>query len=181
MANDVTAQVHKAMTWSIVLSLLMIVAGVFAICLPLVAGVAFESFVAWLLLFSAALHLAFAWRGHNSGGVLWEVLVGLTYGVFGFYLLARPLVGLAAITLTVVFYLLAKAVLEFVQWFQRRTAPGRAWLCVDGIISLVLAVMIWATWPSSAAWVVGTLIGFSMLFSGLSRLVLSLAVRRLAV
>ena len=181
MANDVTAQVHKAMTWSIVLSVLMIVTGVLAIGLPLVAGVAFERIVAWLLIFSAALHLAFAWRGHSAGGVLWEILLGLTYGVCGAYLWARPLVGLAAITLAVAIYLLAKAILEFVQWFQRPTAPGRAWLCVDGIISLVLAVMIWSTWPSSAAWVVGTLVGFSMLFSGLSRLVLSLAVRRLAV
>ena len=43
---------------------------------------------------------------------------------------------------------------------------------------LVLAVMIWSTWPSSAAWVVGTLVGISMFFSGITRLMLSLAARR---
>jgi uncharacterized membrane protein HdeD (DUF308 family) len=47
------------------------------------------------------------------------------------------------------------------------------------MITAVLAVMIWTTWPSSAAWLIGTLVGISMLFSGLSRLVLSLAARRL--
>ena len=50
---------------------------------------------------------------------------------------------------------------------------------VDGIITLVLAVMIWSTWPSSAVWVAGTLIGISMLFSGITRLMLSLAARRI--
>ncbi|MBI3494078.1 MAG: hypothetical protein HY047_20215 [Acidobacteria bacterium] len=44
---------------------------------------------------------------------------------------------------------------------------------------LVLAVMIWSTWPSSAAWVIGTLVGISMLFSGMTRVMLSLAVRRI--
>ena len=35
----------------------------------------------------------------------------------------------------------------------------------------------WSTWPSSASWVIGTLIGISMLFSGITRLILSFAVR----
>jgi uncharacterized membrane protein HdeD (DUF308 family) len=39
--------------------------------------------------------------------------------------------------------------------------------------------MIWSTWPSSAAWVVGVLVGISMLFSGMTRLMLTLAARRL--
>lgn len=38
---------------------------------------------------------------------------------------------------------------------------------------------IWRTWPSSTGWVIGTLVGVSMLFSGISRLGISLAARRL--
>jgi uncharacterized membrane protein HdeD (DUF308 family) len=57
--------------------------------------------------------------------------------------------------------------------------PGSGWLMVDGIITLVLAVMIWSTWPSSAVWVVGTLIGISVLFSDITRLMLSIAARRI--
>jgi len=51
----------------------------------------------------------------------------------------------------------------------------------DGIVTLILAVMIWMTWPSSTAWVIGTLlVGISMLFSGTSRLMLSLTERSVA-
>lgn len=46
--------------------------------------------------------------------------------------------------------------------------------------TLVLAVMIWTTWPSSALWVVGTLVGIGMLLSGITRLMLSMAVHRIA-
>ena len=60
-----------------------------------------------------------------------------------------------------------------------RPAAGRGWLLLDAIVTFVLALMIWSTWPSSAAWVIGTLVGISMFFSGMSRLVLTLAVRGL--
>jgi uncharacterized membrane protein HdeD (DUF308 family) len=87
--------------------------------------------------------------------------------------------GLASLTLAIAVYLFIEGVLELVLSFQMRPAAGTGWLMVDGIITLVLAVMIWSTWPSSAVWVVGTLIGISMFFSGITRLMLSMSVRRI--
>jgi uncharacterized membrane protein HdeD (DUF308 family) len=56
--------------------------------------------------------------------------------------------------------------------------PGSSWLLLDGIVTLILAILIWRSWPSSSEWVIGTLVGISMVFSGVSRLSLSLAARR---
>jgi uncharacterized membrane protein HdeD (DUF308 family) len=124
MANDLTAGVHTASTWSVVLSVLMIAAGLLAIGVPLVAGVAVASLVAWLLVLGGVLHLAFAWRGHTAGGVVWEILLGFAYGAIGFYILAHPLVGLESLTLAVAVYLFVEGVLEFILWFQLRTTPA---------------------------------------------------------
>jgi uncharacterized membrane protein HdeD (DUF308 family) len=179
MASPMTADVRKATTWSIVLSVLMITAGLMAIGVPMIAGVAITALIAWLLIFSGLLHLVFAWRGGRAGAVLWEILLGVVYGAIGFYLLANPVAGLASLTLAIAFYLLIEGALEFVLSFQLRPLPGSGWLLVDGIVTLLLAVMIWSTWPSSAVWVVGTLVGISMLFSGITRLMLSIAVRRI--
>ncbi len=180
MANSMAADVHKATTWSIVLSVLMIAAGVLAIFVPVIAGVAVTALVGWLLVFSGLLHLAFAWRGGRAGAILWEILLGVVYGAIGFYLLASPVAGLASLTLAIAIYLLFEGALELALSFQLRPAPGSGWLLVDSIITLVLAVMIWSTWPSSAVWIVGTLVGISMFFSGITRLMLSMAVRRIA-
>ena len=179
MANSITTDVHKATRWSMVLSVLMIAAGVLAICIPVIAGVAVTAFVGWLLIVSGFLHLAFAWRAGRAAAVVWEILLGIVYGAIGFYIVASPVAGLASLTLVIAIYLLMEGVLEFVLSFRLRPAPGSGWLLVDGVITLVLAVMIWSTWPSSALWVVGTLVGISMFFSGITRLMLSLAVRRI--
>jgi len=167
----------KAVNWSIGLSVLMIVAGVLAIASPLAAGVAVNVLVAWLLVFSGCAHLVFAWYTRSTGGFLWELLLGVVYIFIGVYLLIHPLAGLASLTIALAIYLLMEATLEFVLGFTLRPLPGSGWLLFDGIITLILAVMIWRTWPSNTAWVIGTLVGISMLFSGTSRLMVSMAAR----
>ena len=62
MTNPIVGDIHKATTWSIVLSVLMIAAGVLAIFSPAIAGVAVTVFFGWLLIFSGILHLAYACR-----------------------------------------------------------------------------------------------------------------------
>ena len=179
MANSLTADVRTATTWSMVLSVLMIGAGVLAITAPMIAGVAVTAIVGWLLVLSGLFHLAFAWGAGRPAAVLWQILIGVLYGAIGFYIIASPVAGLASLTLAIALYLFIEGVLEFVLWSRLRAIPGSGWVLVDGIITLVLAVMIWSTWPSSAVWVVGTLIGISMFFSGITRLMLSIAARRL--
>jgi uncharacterized membrane protein HdeD (DUF308 family) len=169
--------VKKAVGWSIGLSVLMIVAGILAIASPLAAGIAVNVLVAWLLVFSGGVHLVFSWYTRTSGGILWELLVGILYIFIGVYLLVHPVVGLVSLTIALAIYLFAEAILEFALGFILRPLPGSSWLLFDGVVTLILAVMIWRTWPSSTEWVIGTLVGISMLFSGTSRLMLSLAAR----
>ena len=178
-ATSLGTIVKKSVGWSIWLSVLMILAGFLAIAVPQAAGIAVNLLVAWLLVFSGAAHLAFAWHTRTAGGILWELLVGILYVFVGCYLLFRPVAGLASLTLALAIYLFAEGVLELILSFRLRPIPGSGWLLFDGIITLILAVMIWRTWPSSTEWVIGTLVGISMLFSGISRLMLSLAARRL--
>jgi uncharacterized membrane protein HdeD (DUF308 family) len=178
-ATSVGTIVKKSVGWSIGLSILMILAGCLAIAVPQAAGIAVNLLVAWLLVFSGAAHLVFAWHTRIAGGVLWELLLGVLYIYVGVYLLFRPVAGLASLTLALAIYLFAKGVLELILSFRLRPMPGSGWLLFDGIVTLILGVMIWRTWPSSTEWVIGTLVGISMLFSGISRLMISLAARRL--
>jgi uncharacterized membrane protein HdeD (DUF308 family) len=70
-------------------------------------------------------------------------------------------------------------VLEFVLSFLLRPLPGSGWLLVDGFVTMVIAAMIVSAWPISSVWAIGTLVGVSMFLSGITRLMLSVAVRRI--
>jgi len=174
------AIVKKAVGWSIVLSVLMIVAGILAIIVPPVSGIAVTILVGWLMVLCGATHLVYAWHARSGGGLLWGILLGILYIVAGGYVLLNPVAGLASLTLVLGAYLLVESILEFILSYRLRPLPGSGWLLVDGIVTLILAIMIWRTWPASTMWVIGTLVGISMLFSGCARLTISLAARRVA-
>jgi uncharacterized membrane protein HdeD (DUF308 family) len=179
MSDATIGDVAKKVTsWSIAISVLMIIAGLLAILLPLQAGIAVNLFVGWMLLFAAAAHFVYAWSTRGAGGVIWKVLVGILYAVIGFYLLEHPARGLATLTLVLAYYLLIEGVMEIVLFFQHRAGPGAVWFLLDGIVTLILGFLVWRTWPSSTEWVIGTLVGLSIFFSGTTRLMLSLAARR---
>lgn len=178
-ATSVGTIVKESLGWSIALSILMILAGILAIAVPPAAGIAVAFIVAWLLVFSGVAHLVFAWHTRTTGGFLWEILQGVLYIFVGGYILMHPVAGLTSLTLALAIYLFAKGIVEFLLSFRLRPMPGSSWLLFDGIVTLILAVMIWKTWPSNTEWVVGLLVGISMVFSGMTRLMLSLAARRL--
>jgi len=104
--------------------------------------------------------------------------VGLAYIVFGGYLIARPVLAVASLTLVLASLFLVEGVLNIVHFFRARSVQGSSWLLIDGIITLLLGLMIYAQWPSSSAWAIGTLVGVSMIISGVTRVMLSLAVRK---
>jgi uncharacterized membrane protein HdeD (DUF308 family) len=171
--------VRKSLGWSIALSVLMILAGVLAIVIPPAAGIAVTFIFGWLLIFSGAAHLVFGWHTRSTGALLLELLLGIVYIAAGAYLLWNPLAGMVTLTLALAIYLFVESILEFVMAVRLRPLAGSGWLFVDSIVTLVLAIIIYRTWPANSGWVLGILVGFSMMFSGISRLMLSLAARRL--
>jgi uncharacterized membrane protein HdeD (DUF308 family) len=170
--------VPKSVSWSIALSVLLILAGLLAILIPSVSGIGVTLFFGWAMILSGFTHFAFAFKTHTTGGLLWELLVGAVYLVTGVYLLLHPLDALIALTLILAIYLFFEGIVETILFFQLRPRHGATWLLIDAIVTFLLAIMIWRSWPVSSVWVVGTLVGISMIFSGLSRLMLSMIARR---
>ena len=156
----------------------MIIAGLLAIASPFLAGMVVTRVVGWLLLFSGVLHFVYAFRGGGVTAVLWEILLAVVYAVVGFYILANPAIGLASLTFAIALYLFIEAILVFGQSYMMRHEAGSGWLLFNGIVTLLLAFLIVGNFPGSKIWAVGTLVGVSMLFSGISRLMISSTVRR---
>jgi uncharacterized membrane protein HdeD (DUF308 family) len=174
-STSTVASEKKPFPWSIVLSFLMILAGLLAIAVPWAAAVAVNLWVGWLLVFSGGAHLVFAWHTRGTLGIVWELLLGVLYIFADGYILINPILGLLSLTLALAIYLFAEGILEFILSFRLRPLPGWGWLLFDGIVTVILAVMIWRLWPWQSEWVIGTLVGISMLFSDTVRLMLSLA------
>jgi uncharacterized membrane protein HdeD (DUF308 family) len=179
-AQTASGTVGKASGWSMLWGIVMLFCGMLAIIMPLATSIAVVLLLAWLILFAAVSHLIFAFHTHGIGGVLWQILLALLYGAVGVYLLMKPLLGVVSLTLVAAVFLLCEGVIELIFYFRIRHVRRAGWVLVNGIITLILGILIWAQWPASALWVIGTLVGISLIFSGVSRLMLSATIRHLS-
>lgn len=164
-------------TTSILWGVLLVILGVLAVASPFLAAVAVNAVVGWLIVFAGIVHVVLAFHAHGAGTVIWRLLVGIAYLAFGTYVILHPVLGVASLTLLLAALFVIEGILDLVMYFKMRPLHGSAWLLIDGIITLVLGGMIYAQWPSSSAWAIGTLVGISMIISGIARISMSLAIR----
>src|SRR6202051_3204888 len=170
--------VRQASTLSILWGVSLIILGMLAVGSAVLAAVAVNPFISWLLVLAGVVHLTVAFHTREASSLIWRVLVGLAYLFFGVYLIMHPALGVASLTLVLASLFLVEGVLNIVLFFKMRPAGGSSWVLVDGIITLLLGLMIYMQWPSSSAWAIGVLVGVSMIISGVTRVMLSLAVRK---
>ena len=170
--NDIIKISKNVKIWGWV----VLVTGLFALLSPLVAGAFVTIIVGVTMLIAGVTRIADAFQG----GGFWTGLFGAVYCIAGFMIVADPLPGLLALTMVLTIYFLVVGVSEIVAAFQMRPAQGWGFLLFSGIISALLAFMIWNQWPLSGAWAVGTLVGIQLMFSGMTMITVGSAAKKLA-
>jgi uncharacterized membrane protein HdeD (DUF308 family) len=180
MNSETTVDEERMATrWSMVWGVIMFVCGLLAIALPLATSIGIMVVLGWLILLSAFAHLIFIFHSHSIGGAIWKLLLAMFYACTGFYMVTHALLGVATATIVLAIFLWCEGVVEIAFYFHIRRARHAVWVLFDGIVTLILGYMIWAHWPSNLDWVLGTLIGISLMFSGISRFMLARAFPRL--
>jgi len=171
MASSVEAAAGTGRTsrgWSIAAGVLLIIVGIEALAAPYLAALVAAFWVAWGIVFGGVAELISAYS--SSENRLWKVLLGLLYLVVGIYILMRPGSGLLALALVLAWLFLVKGVISILGALQLRPLPGWGWWLVDGVITLLLAVLIFSGWPQNSVRIIALLVGISLIISGANRL-----------
>ena len=163
--------------WLLALGILMIILGVVAMATPVVATIAIQVMLGWLLVISGIAEGIHAFMVKEWRGFLLELLSAVLYLGVGLLLLVDPLKGALALTLILAVFLLVEGIFKIITALRVRDHRGWGWLLASGIVSVVLGVLIWKQWPTSGLWVIGLLVGIQLLFTGWSLVMLALVAR----
>jgi uncharacterized membrane protein HdeD (DUF308 family) len=172
--------IKQASVWSIIWGFALMIFGFLCIDSPQIAALAVNVFLGWIIMFVGVIHLVLAFHAHRAGSLIWKLLVGVAYILFGIYIVTHPLIAVAVLTLLLAILFLVEGVLDIIMYFKMRSTNGAVWVLLDGIVTIFLGGLIYVHWPSSSWWAIGTLVGVSMIMSGITRIMLSLAVRKVA-
>jgi uncharacterized membrane protein HdeD (DUF308 family) len=163
---------------SIVWAAVLVLFGFLAIALPFATSLGVVAIIAWLIIFSGGLQFVHAFQSKGIGSALWKILVATLYVIVGGYFLLNPILGVAGFTLALAIFFVAEGAMDLVAYFSSRSYGGSGWVLLDGIVTLILGILVWRQWPSSSLWLIGTLVGISMIMTGTTRLMISLAAGR---
>ena len=117
------------------------------------------------------------WAGKWSAFFL-QLLVGILYVMAGMVIRDVPLESLAALTLFIAAVLIVVGIFRIVIALTERF-PQWGWALLNGLITLVAGLIIYDSFPASALWLIGLLIGLELLFNGWTWIMLSLGLRNL--
>lgn len=157
----------------------LLVLGATAVVLPPIATLAVTILFGWLFLVSGIVGLVTTFWMRHAPGFWWSLLSAALGIIVGAMLLASPVTGALSLTLVLIaFFLIEGAVSIMFALDHRRELSGQwGWMLMSGIIDLVLAMMIFAGLPSTAAWAVGLLVGINMIFGGSALIAMALHAR----
>ena len=159
--------------------IILVVLGLLAIVVPVVATIAVAIFLGWLFLISGIVGLITTFWARHAPGFWWALVSAVLAIAAGIVLLGWPISGAISLTLLLIVFFIIEGVASIMYAFEhKKELSGQwGWMLVSGIIDLILAAIIWAGLPGTAAWVLGLLVGINMLFGGASLIAMALHAR----
>jgi uncharacterized membrane protein HdeD (DUF308 family) len=175
--NNVTASGAHAVAapgngWQLAWGVLLIVAGILAVAMPALAALATALVFAWLLIFGGGCEIAYAIQTRGKDGFGWRLASGILTLVLGLAILVIPIAGVASLALLVGGFLFASGVVRTMLAFRLKPRHGWAWVLFDGLLSIAVAILIAIGWPQSSLAFIGLLTGFSLIATGIWRILL---------
>lgn len=159
--------------------LVLLVLGILAIIVPPIAGLAFTIFFGWLFLISGVAGLVTTFWMRRAPGFWWSLISALLGIAVGVVLIGWPISGLLSLTLVLIaFFVIEGAASIMFALEHKRELSGRwGWMLASGIVDLILAGLLLAGFPGTAAWALGLLIGINMIFGGTALIAMALHAR----
>jgi uncharacterized membrane protein HdeD (DUF308 family) len=176
----ISKSLHEHWKLFLVEGAILLILGLVAVMVPIVATVAVEIIVGWLILVSGIVGLVTTFYMRRAPGFWWSLFSALIGTAAGVVLLLWPLNGALSLTLILTVFLAFEGVVSIMFAFDHRRELSGRWgmMLLSGIVDLILAGFIFSGLPGTAAWAIGLLVGINLVFGGTAVVAMALHARR---
>lgn len=178
--NELVRKVDKASSRVRTLGIITIILGILAIALPWVAGEWVMWMLAMIVIIAGLTRMSWAFKAPSLGKGMVVFLISLLTLFAGVALIAHPVMASGVLTILLAAYLLVDGIMELAAAFRMPAGQqGKGWLIFDGVVTLILAVLIYRQFPLSGVMAIGILLGIKLVFIGLTMFMLGRVGQRL--
>ena len=157
----------------LVVGIISILGGIFAFFNPLSASFAAEQLAGFIFLLVGVLQFIALFQAHSTIGKVLAAIGGVLGVLIGIELLQNPLQGILTLTMVIAILFMATGVVRVVVALGLRKTVAFIPLLISGLISIVLAIMIFTSYPQSATYILGALLAVELVSNGISLIMYS--------
>jgi uncharacterized membrane protein HdeD (DUF308 family) len=163
-----TESLHTHWVIFLIEGIVLVVLGLMAVALPMMATLAVAILIGWLLLVSGAVGLVTSIWMRRAPGFLWSLLSAIVGIAAGVVLLWWPVSGALSLTVILTAFLTVEGILSILYALEHKRDLSGRWgmMLLSGVVDLILAAMIFLGLPATAAWAIGLLVGINLIFGG---------------
>ncbi|MCX7888523.1 MAG: DUF308 domain-containing protein [Rhodobacteraceae bacterium] len=157
----------------IIVGALSVLAGLYAIFNPMPATLAAVLIAGWAFLVLGVLQIVAVFRIEGWGGRIWALILGLIMVLVGVRIIGDPVMGALTLTWVLAILFLVSGIAKVILGLTYKGVEYRGLIVLSGIVSVVLAIMVFSNFPYSAAVILGILLGVELLSNGVAALAMS--------
>ena len=165
----------RSRAWLITGAVLSLVVGFLALSSPILFSFLIVRLLGVFALVSGVISLMIAIFGKDVAPRWLNAVFALVRIVAGLALLYCIPSGLRVLTLVFAVFLIVEGLLGIFGAFKIRAQKGWIFLLLNGAVTLVLGLMVYAHWPTGSVWILGFFFGISLLCHGFALLRLGLS------
>lgn len=175
--NYLTAY-SKNWGWFLTWGIAMVILGMLAIGASAFTTLVSMIFLGFLIFLGGVVIIidTFTFWWHKWSGFFLHLIIGLFYCVIGFMLMQNPAIASISITLLLGILYVGVGIFRGAYALSLKT-PQWGWGLFNAIISLLLGILILASWPASSLFIIGLFVGIDLIFCGISYVMAALASR----
>ncbi len=174
--NKFAERAHHNAIWVVVMGVLLIIFGIFALLYMGMSTMAAVYCFGVLMVIGGIFQIIGAFQIYSGFKVLLWGLCGVLYMAAGWLTFSNPFLVSAVLTIFLAISLSIGGIFKLIGGFQLKPFSGWGWIVFSGILSLMTGILIFST-PDSAFWVIGMFLGIDMIFQGWSFVTIGLAVK----
>ena len=164
--NEQSNTFDRSAEFSVFLGILMLFAGLFSVITPHVYAPFFDHYIGWMFLMVGVIQFFHGYASQNG----WSLVLLMTLATFNVFMggmiLNNPYTDILGLVVPIAVLLAAEGLGKILLSFAFSGRAGWTWFLISGLMSCLMASLIYAGLPTTSFWMLGLLFGANFLVTG---------------
>lgn len=173
---DAAKEVKRKSTWLLVFGIALVAFGLYVCSHAVTTTLISVFFLGGVMVAVGSIHIIQALSSEEWKTFLLHIVTSSLYLIFGFLIIRQPTVAAITVTAFLAAFFFTGGLIRILMALVMRTLQW-GWVLLNGVVSVILGVGVFLSFPTSAFWLLGLFVGIDIILTGWALTMFALALQ----